>query len=108
MAWLYLALAGAFEIAFASSMKAADGFSRLWPTLITAVAVAGSIACLTLALRDLPLTIGYTVWIGIGAVGTVILGLILFGEGMSGLKALGITAIIGGVIALQFAESSST
>lgn len=101
MAWLYLLVAAAFEIVFASSMKASDGFTRLWPSVTTAVAVVGGIGFLTLALKTLPVSVAYPVWTGIGTLGTVLLGMVLFGEGMTVTKAVGLIAIVGGVVALH-------
>lgn len=105
MAWLLLLVAAAFEIAFATSMKASEGFTRLWPSVITAVAVVGGITFLTLALKTLPVSIGYPAWVGIGAVGTVVLGVTWFGESLGVLKVVGVLAILGGVLALHASES---
>lgn len=101
MAWTYLLIAAAFEIGFALSMKAADGFTRFWPSVITAVCVVGGIVFLTLALKHLPVSVGYPIWTGIGALGTVVFGLLLFGESISLLKAASALAIIGGIIGLR-------
>ena len=76
MAWLYLLIAGLFEVAWAIGLKYTDGFSRLWPSLGTVAAMVVSLAFLGLALKSLPVGTAYAVWTGIGAVGTVILGII--------------------------------
>jgi quaternary ammonium compound-resistance protein SugE len=101
LAWFYLLLAAAFEIAFATSMKASEGFTRLWPTLITLAGIVGGLGFLTLAMRDLPVSVAYPIWTGIGAIGTVAIGYYYFGEGMSLIKGLSIAMIIGGVIGLK-------
>lgn len=103
MSWLYLLIAAAFEILFASSMKASEGFTRLGWTAVTVVAVICGIGFLTLALKELPVSIGYTVWTGLGTVGTIVLGLLVFGESMSAFKATGLAAIVAGVLLLHFA-----
>ncbi len=101
MAWAYLLIAAVFEVTFATSMKMSEGFTRLWPTLVTIFAVFGGITCLTLAMKDIPVSIAYPVWTGIGALGTVVIGYYWFGEGMSLLKALSIAMIVGGIIGLR-------
>ena len=80
MAWLILVVAGLFETSWAVGLKYSHGFTRLWPSLATVVSMAISLYLLGVALRTLPLGTAYTVWTGIGAIGTVILGIILFGE----------------------------
>lgn len=104
MAWIYLLIAAVFEVTFASSMKASEGFTKLWPSVLTTVAVAGGMFFLTLALKELPVSIGYPVWVGLGAVGTVVLGLVLFGEPLSVLKVASVAAIVAGVIGLKLAS----
>lgn len=103
MAWLYLLIAAGFEIAFAVAMKAADGFTKLGPSVVVVVATAGGIGFLTLALKDLPVGVGYPAWVGIGTVGSVAAGMLLFGETMTVVKALSVAAIIAGVIGLRVA-----
>ena len=105
MAWVLLFVAAAFEVVFATSMKASEGFTKLWPSVITVFGVIGGVGCLTLALKDLPVSVGYPVWVGIGTLGTVIVGMTVFGEGMTPLKAAGTTAVVAGVIALRIADS---
>jgi quaternary ammonium compound-resistance protein SugE len=101
MAWIYLLLASVFEIAFATSMKMSEGFTRLWPTLVTIIGVIGGIGLLTLAMKEIPVSVAYPIWTGIGALGTVVIGYYYFGEGMSLLKGLAIAMIIGGIIGLR-------
>ena len=80
MAWTCLLLAGLFEIGFALGLKHTEGFTRLWPSLGTAAAAAASLYLMTLAMRSIPVGTAYAVWTGIGAIGTAICGIILFGE----------------------------
>lgn len=104
-AWIYLAIAALFEITFAMSMKYAEGFTRTGPTIITVIAVAGGIFFLTLAMRELPVSVAYPVWTAVGTLGTVTLGLLLLGEALTPLKALSAIAIIAGVAGLKIASS---
>ena len=100
-AWVLLLLAAALEIVFALATGATDGFTDLWPSVIAIVAVAGSIAFLTAALKTLDVGVGYTVWTGIGSVGTVVLGAVIFDESLGLAKIGAFILIIGGVIGLQ-------
>lgn len=100
-AWLYLALAAVCEVIFATSMKYAEGFTRAVPTAITVVAVVGGITFLTLAMKTLPLSIAYPIWTAVGTLGTVLLGLLLFGEPVTWLKAASVAAIVAGVAGLK-------
>ena len=104
-AWLLVIAAGLIEMAFAWSLKESHGFTRLWPTVSLFVVGATSIFLLTVALRTLPISSAYAVWTGIGAAGTAILGLVIFGESANALKLLSITAIIAGVIGLRLTGS---
>jgi quaternary ammonium compound-resistance protein SugE len=101
MAWAYLAVAAAFEIIFALSMKYADGFTRLLPTLVTAVATVGGIGFLTLAMKTLPVSVAYPIWTAVGTLGTVLLGFVLFDERLTLAKAVSALAIVGGVAGLR-------
>src|SRR5262249_23048736 len=103
MAWLYLFLAGLFEVAWAIGLKYTDGFSRLFPSLWTVTAMALSLALLGLALRDLPVGTAYAVWTGIGAAGTAALGIYLFGELATVLRLACIGLIVVGIVGLKFA-----
>jgi len=106
MAWVYLALAAGFEVTFALTMKASRGFTVLWPSVGTAVAVIGGIGFLTLALRTLPVSVGYPIWVGLGALGTVAFGHLLFGEALGPLKLASVAAIVAGVVGLKLAAQS--
>ena len=103
MAWVYLVIAGLFEIGWAIGLKYTDGFTRLVPTALTAVSMIVSVVLLGLALRDLPVGTGYAVWTGIGAVGTAILGIALFAEPATALRLGCIGLIAAGIIGLKFA-----
>ena len=105
MAWAYLALAGLFEIGWAIGLKYTDGFTRLVPTLLTAISMIVSVILLGLALRSLPVGTGYAVWTGIGTVGTALLGIYLFGEPASALRLGCIGLIVAGIFGLKLAAT---
>lgn len=101
VAWTILILAGFFEIGWAVGLKYSEGFTRLWPSVVTAIAMAGSLALLGFALRTLPLGTAYAVWTGIGTVGTVILGMMLFGESASPARLFCVLLILTGIVGLR-------
>ncbi|MEQ1769123.1 MAG: quaternary ammonium compound efflux SMR transporter SugE [Devosia sp.] len=101
MAWLYLALAGIFEIVWAISLKYTEGFTRLVPSTITIVGMLVSVVLLGLALRGLPVGTGYAVWTGIGTVGAAILGMVLFAEPATAVRIGSIALIVTGIIGLK-------
>lgn len=101
MSWFVLILAGCFEIGWAVGLKYTDGFSRLVPTLLTVAAMALSLFLLGIALRSLPLGTAYGVWVGIGTVGTVVFGILLFGEPATFARLLFVLLIIIGIIGLK-------
>ena len=101
MAWIYLLLAGLFEVGWAVGLKYTDGFTRLVPTLLTGLSVVASAVLLGLAVKSLPIGTGYAVWTGIGTVGTVLLGIILFAEPATALRLACIGLIVIGVVGLQ-------
>ena len=101
MAWTYLIIAGLFEMGWAIGLKYTEGFTKLWPSLWTAGAMVISVFLLAKALQDIPVGTGYAVWTGIGAVGTAILGMVLFGESREVLRLLCIALIIAGIIGLK-------
>lgn len=103
MAWMALLAAGLVEIAGALGLKYSDGFSKPLPTLATVAAVVLSFALLTLSLRAVPLGTAYAVWTGIGAVGTAILGIALFGESADIARIICIALIVVGMIGLKIA-----
>lgn len=102
MAWLSLVAAGLFEIVWAVGLKYTNGFTRLWPTAGTAAAMIVSLVFLEYALRTLPLGTAYAVWVGIGAAGTAIAGMVLFGEPREPLRLACVVLIVAGVAGLKF------
>lgn len=105
MSWLILFLAGLFEMGWAVGLKFTDGFTRLMPTLWTVLSMIVSLALLGIAMRELPVGTAYAVWTGIGAVGTVILGIALFGESAAFARLLCLGLIVAGIIGLGLVES---
>ena len=101
MAWLVLAVAGLFEVGWAIGLKYTDGFSKLWPSVATAAAMVVSVVLLGWAMRSLPVGTAYAVWTGIGAVGTVVLGIVLFGEPATLGRLVCVTLIVAGIIGLK-------
>lgn len=104
MAWLYLVVAGLFEVGFALGLKYSEGFTRLWPTVGMVVAGGISFYLLSIAMRSLPVGTAYAVWTGIGAAGTVILGILFLKESSDLIRLLSITLIIVGVVGLRFSS----
>ncbi|MDX7711706.1 quaternary ammonium compound efflux SMR transporter SugE [Aeromonas caviae] len=102
MSWLLLLLAGLFEVAWAIGLKYTDGFSRPLPTLLTLIAMAVSVLLLAMAVKQLPLGTAYAVWTGIGAVGTVLMGIWLFNEPATLARVLCLLLIIIGILGLKF------
>ena len=101
MSWVYLFIAGLFEIGWAIGLKYTHGFTRLVPTLLTAASMVLSLGLLGLALKTLPVGTGYAVWTGIGAVGTAILGIYLLGEPATAGRILSIGLIVAGIVGLK-------
>jgi quaternary ammonium compound-resistance protein SugE len=105
MAWLLLFSAGFVEIIFALSLKYNAGFTKLWPSIITAISGVGSFGLLMWAIKTLPLGTAYAVWTGMGAVGVAILGIILFKESADWCRLLSITLVIAGIVGLKLTDS---
>lgn len=101
MAWWVLVVAGLFEVGWAVGLKYTEGFTRLWPSVATVVAMTLSIVLLAYAVRTLPVGTAYAVWTGIGAIGTVILGIVLFGEPATALRLVCIGLILAGIVGLK-------
>jgi quaternary ammonium compound-resistance protein SugE len=101
MAWIYLLLAGVFEIGFAIGLKYTEGFTRLWPSVGTVAAAGISLWLLTQALKAIPLGTAYAIWTGIGAMGVATLGIVLFSESASPARLLCIAAIVAGAVGLK-------
>ncbi|WP_018986380.1 quaternary ammonium compound efflux SMR transporter SugE [Methylophilus methylotrophus] len=104
MTWLVLMIAGLFETAWAIGLKYTDGFSKFWPSLWTIVAMVISIWLLGICVKQLPVGTAYAVWVGVGAVGTVIGGIWLFNEPVSLLRVVSLICIIAGIIGLKLAS----
>jgi quaternary ammonium compound-resistance protein SugE len=100
-AWSVLVLAGLFEIGWAVGLKYTDGFTRLWPSVLTGLALVASMALLAVALRTLPLGTAYAVWTGIGTVGTALLGIALFREPVTVARLVCIALIVTGIVGLK-------
>ncbi len=105
MAWFLLFSAGIAEIAFALSLKYNEGFTKLWPSIITMISGGVSFYLLVLAIKTLPLGTAYAVWTGMGAVGVAILGIILFKESADWYRLLSISLVIAGIIGLKLTDS---
>ncbi|SDY52188.1 Multidrug transporter EmrE [Nitrosomonas sp. Nm58] len=103
MAWVILVLAGLFEVGWAVGLKYTEGFSRFWPTLWTVLAIIASLWLLGIAMKSLPVSTAYSVWVGVGTIGTVILGIVLFEEPASATRLMSIVLIIAGIIGLKLA-----
>ncbi|GAB3414137.1 quaternary ammonium compound efflux SMR transporter SugE [Massilia agilis] len=101
MSWFYLLIAGLLEVAWAVGLKYSSGFTRLWPSVFTLVAMAGSVGMLGIALRQLPLGTAYAVWTGIGTIGTAIAGMVLLGEPAGALRLGSIALIAAGIVGLK-------
>ena len=101
MKWILLALAGLLEVTWACAMKYSEGFTQLFPSIITAVGYIASAVFLALALKELPLGTAYAMWTGFGIVGTTLLGMLLFHENLSLPQVICVLLIVGGVIGLK-------
>jgi quaternary ammonium compound-resistance protein SugE len=103
MNWFILVLAGLFEIGWAIGLKYTEGFTRLWPTVGTVLAMAISVVLLGIAMKSLPIGTAYAVWVGVGAVGTAILGIVLLGEPANAGRVLSLALIVAGIVGLKMA-----
>ncbi len=103
MNWAVLVLAGLFEVGWAIGLKYSDGFTRPWPTVGTVLAMAISLALLGVAMKSLPVGTAYAVWVGVGAVGTAILGIVLFGEPANPGRVLSLGLVLAGIVGLKLA-----
>lgn len=101
MSWIILFFAGLFEVGWAVGLKYTEGFSKPLPTVLTALAMLVSLGLLGLAMKHLPLGTAYAVWTGVGAVGTVIAGIVLFGESMALLRLASVALIVCGLVGLK-------
>ena len=105
MAWLMVGLAGLFEIIWAYAMKRSDGFSKLCPSMITLISMLLNFTLLSYAMRSLPLGTAYTVWSGIGAVGSFVVGILVLNEPMNLPRVIGVMMIVGGMILMKVTTS---
>jgi len=101
MNWLILVTAGLFEIGWAIGLKYTEGFTRLWPTIGTVLAMMLSVGLLGIAMKSLPVGTAYAVWVGVGAIGTAILGIVLFNESANLARLISIALILAGIIGLK-------
>lgn len=101
MSWMILFVAGLFEIGWAVGLKYTQGFTRLWPSVGTLAAMSASVFLLAMAMKNLPVGTAYAVWTGVGAIGTAVLGIYLFGESASAARLVSIAAIAAGIIGLR-------
>ena len=105
MSWVILVIAGLLEIGWAIGLKYTEGFSRLWPTLFTIAALVASFALLGVALRTLPVGTAYAVWEGIGAIGTAVFGILVFGEAATPMRLISLVLICAGIVGLKLAST---
>lgn len=105
MAWLVLVIAGLFEVGWAIGLKYTEGFTRFWPSAATIAAMVLSVVLLGWAIRTLPVGTAYAVWTGIGAVGTVALGIVLFGEPATIARLVCVGLILAGIVGLKFTHA---
>ena len=105
MAWAILVLAGLFEVGWAIGLKYTEGFTRLVPTLWTVVSMIVSLGLLGIAMKSLPVGTAYSVWVGVGAVGTVSLGIVLLGEPATAGRMISIALIVLGIVGLKLSAA---
>jgi quaternary ammonium compound-resistance protein SugE len=105
MNWFILVLAGVFEIGWAIGLKYTEGFTRLWPTVGTILAMIVSLSLLGIAMKNLPVGTAYSVWVGVGSIGTVVLGILLFGEPASAGRLISVALILAGIVGLKLAAA---
>ncbi|RZJ05094.1 MAG: multidrug efflux SMR transporter [Brevundimonas sp.] len=107
MAWIYLLIAGLFEIVWAYFMKQSDGFTRLWPSVATLGFMAISFALLSLAMKSLPMGTAYVMWTGIGAVGAFVVGVVFLQEHLSPLRVLAALLVLAGLVIFRLAPGGA-
>jgi len=104
MNWFILVVAGVFEIGWAVGLKYTEGFTRPWPTVATVISMIASLGLLGVAMKSLPVGTAYAVWVGVGAVGTAALGIVLLGEAASPGRILSLGLIVAGIVGLKLAS----
>lgn len=105
MAWLLLIIAGLLEVGWAIGLKYTEGFTRVWPSVFTLGAMVVSVVLLGVAMKSLPVGTSYAVWVGVGAVGTAILGMVLFGEPATAGRLASLGLIVAGIVGLKLASA---
>ncbi|SFJ71047.1 DMT family transporter [Celeribacter neptunius] len=103
MAWILLTIAGLLEVVWATAMKSSQGFTQFWPSVVTVVTMLASFGLLAVAMKSLPLGTSYMVWVGIGAVGAFIAGIVLHGEALNLMRVLAATLIVAGIGVMRLA-----
>jgi quaternary ammonium compound-resistance protein SugE len=106
MAWIVLIVAGLFEVGWAIGLKYTQGFTQLWPTVGTVAAMVISLALLGVAMKSLPVGTSYAVWVGVGAVGTAILGIVLLGESANAGRLFSLALIVAGIVGLKLSTTA--
>jgi quaternary ammonium compound-resistance protein SugE len=106
MAWILLVIAGILEVGWAIGLKYTEGFTRLWPSVFTGLSMLASVILLGIAMKTLPVGTAYAVWVGIGAIGTAILGIILFAEPATASRLISLGLIFAGIIGLKLASQT--
>ena len=101
MAWVLLLVAGLFEVGWAIGLKYTEGFTRVWPSVFTLAAMTASVVLLGMAMKSLPVGTSYAIWVGVGAVGTAILGIILFSESANAGRLFSLGLIVAGIVGLK-------
>ena len=107
MAWVYLLIAGLFEIVWAYFMKQSEGFTRLWPSVATLAFMGVSFALLSLAMKSLPMGTAYVIWTGIGAVGAFVVGVVLLGESLTLMRVVAALLVVAGLVIFRLAPGGS-
>jgi quaternary ammonium compound-resistance protein SugE len=105
MNWAILVIAGLFEVGWAIGLKYTNGFTRLWPTVWTVLSMVISLGLLGVAMKSLPVGTAYSVWVGVGAIGTVILGIVLLGEPASAARMISVALILAGIVGLKLSSA---
>jgi quaternary ammonium compound-resistance protein SugE len=103
VAWILLVIAGLLEVGWAIGLKYTEGFTRLWPSVWTLAAMVGSVVLLGIAMKSLPVGTSYAIWVGVGAVGTALLGIVLFGEPANAGRLVSLGLIVAGIVGLKLA-----
>jgi quaternary ammonium compound-resistance protein SugE len=103
MHWVLLFIAGLLEIVWAVGMKYTEGFTRFWPSVVTVLAMILSLGLLAIAMKSLPVGTAYAVWVGVGAVGTAVVGILVLGEPANAARLVSLTLILAGIVGLKLA-----